>query len=925
MPSLPPPRVTELYYDGAWHDISSSMRESDPVTITRAATALGTRADPTAATATLDNRSGDYSPRNPLSNLYGKIGRNTPWRFSVIAGGPHLYLPPTGMYTVATPDTSALDILGDIDVRMDVALDVWDDPQLLAARYATGGNLGWALELGPDGHLFLTWSPTGASAQQRYTKSTAVVPATAGQRARVRAALDVDNGAGGCTTTFYVAFGNGPWVVLGAPVVSSGTTSLFAASAPLQIGDSDITLTPDGASGLPRAKGRIYGLQVYAGIGGVLRTNVVPAQQATAGARTFTDGTGALWTLTGAASLSNKQVRMEGEIPAWPPSRDLSGADATVQIAPAGIMRRLGSGNRPLDSALRRYIIGNAPLECWPLTDGEQATQGSPLLASTPAVSIGDPAPQWAKGAVASWIEPTLLFPAGASTQIEARPRVQGATASWSVDFVRSGLGGFEAVTVIDSGSGTNADPSTLWQLVLLAGLNQITVVRTVQLTDTSSVTTLGTIAAPGIFDSHPHHIRLSTVAGSSLTAWTVYIDGVIADGGAESGIGRPVGLIGYACDLGTDNPPPEVSLGYLTYWGDTAPDASDMYTAMMGFPGETAGARALRLSAENGVPVSLMGVAGESTELGTQEPQRYLESLDTIAAADLGVMLEQRDARALVYRARTTLYNQDPALTLDFANGEISAPFAPIDDDKLTENDVTVQRKGGASANAVRADGPLSVDAIGRYDVAPELSLAADTQTTQQAYWRMHVGTYDGLRYTKITVSLGNERAYTLVNDVLAVDVGDLIRLQNLPVDQQPGDVDLLVTGYDEEVGATAWTITYTCVPAGPWTVGVVADRTLGRADTAGSVLGSAVTPTATSLGVTTTTGPRWISTAEWPADFPFDVTCGGEVMTVTDVTGQRGDRFERSVTGGWGTATSGQAWTTTGGSSSDYSVQGG
>lgn len=62
MPSLPPPRTSELYYNGAWHDISGDMRESAPVKISRGVTALGARADPTTASATLDNRSGAYSP-----------------------------------------------------------------------------------------------------------------------------------------------------------------------------------------------------------------------------------------------------------------------------------------------------------------------------------------------------------------------------------------------------------------------------------------------------------------------------------------------------------------------------------------------------------------------------------------------------------------------------------------------------------------------------------------------------------------------------------------------------------------------------------------------------------------------------------------------------------------------------------------------
>lgn len=545
-------------------------------------------------------------------------------------------------------------------------------------------------------------------------------------------------------------------------------------------------------------------------------------------------------------------------MPAWPPSRDLSGADRTVQIAPAGIMRRLGSGNRPLDSALRRFIISAGPVECWPLTDGEQATQGSSLRGSAPATFNGDTAPEWGQGTVASWLEPTLLTSEDATGQILANLRAPVPAASWSVDFVRAGKTTSEFPSIRDSGQGTVADPSTTWNLFFLSTADKVQLTRDVY-TDTGLTSTvLADLTGTGLFHPLPHHVRLSTEVAGSNTLWALYVDGVLVAGGAEAGIGRPLRQVSYAWGFGNT-----LSLGYITCWGADAPAPADVYEALLGFPGETAGARMMRLSTENGVPAALLGQAATSTALGVQEPQRFLEALDTIAAADLGLVLEQRDARALVYRTRETLYNQDPGLTLDFANGEISAPFAPIDDDKLTENDVTVSRKGGGSANAVRTDGPLCVDAIGRYDVSAELSLAADSQTTQQAYWRLHVGTFDGLRYTKITVNLGNARAYALVNDVMAVDVGDLIRLQNLPADQQPGDVDLIVTGYEEEVGASAWTITYTCVPGEPWAVGTVGDSVFGRADTAGSVLVSSATATAATLSVNTTVGPRWVTGA--------------------------------------------------------------
>ncbi|WP_326659636.1 hypothetical protein [Streptomyces sp. NBC_00385] len=915
MPSLPPPRTTELYYGGAWHTISGDMRESTPVKISRGATAIGKRADPTAATATLDNRSGDYSPRNPLSALFGKIGRNTPWRFSVNAGGPRLDLT-SSTYTLSTPDASSLDILGDIDVRIDVAPTTWTSGQMLVNRYAVGGNLAWSLMLAPDGHLILNWSATGLSGAT-WAKST--IPVPGGRRRQLRATLDVNNGASGNTTTFYVAGSTGGWVQLGDPVVRAGTTSIYNATAPLHIGDPvAIAQTPDGDP-MGRLVGSVYGVQVYAGIGGVLRVDVAPEDQATPGTSSMTDGTGRVWTLTGGASLSNRHIRMEGEVPAWPPSRDLSGADRTVQIAPAGIMRRLGSGNRPLDSALRRYIIGNVPAECWPLTDGEQATQAASLLGSPAARFVGDVPPLWGRGEVASWLEPTLLTTDQASGQILATLQAPTATNEWSVDVVRGGATTAEFPSIRDSGRGTDADPFTVWNLLFLSTTDKVQLTRDVYTTDAGSTSMLADITLPELFEDRPHHVRLSVEEVGSSTGWTLYVDGESVAAGSVAGHGRPLRQISYAWGFGNT-----LSLGYITAWGATAPSPEDMYQALLGFPGETAGARAMRLSAENGVPASLVGVVDISEEMGTQEPQRFLETLDTIAASDLGMVLEQRDARALIYRPRHTLYNQVPTLTLDFANGEISAPFAPIDDDKLTENDVTVTRKGGASSTAVRTDGPLSVDAIGRYDVAPDVSLATDGQTVQQAYWRLAVGTYDGLRYTKITVDLGNERAYALVNEALAVDVGDLIRLRRLPADQQPGDVDLIVTGYEEEVGASAWKITYTCMPGEPWTVGIAGDPILGRADTAGCVLAAAVSSTATTLPVTTTAGPQWVTTAVHPAQFPFDVNVGGEQVTVAAVTGGVQDSFRRIVSSGWGTADSGQAWAVSEGTAGDFSADG-
>lgn len=75
--------IVELYYSGDWHDVTASddVYDRDPITITRGP-GDSEQTPPSTMTFTLENRDGKYSPRNPRSELYGVIGRNTPVRCS---------------------------------------------------------------------------------------------------------------------------------------------------------------------------------------------------------------------------------------------------------------------------------------------------------------------------------------------------------------------------------------------------------------------------------------------------------------------------------------------------------------------------------------------------------------------------------------------------------------------------------------------------------------------------------------------------------------------------------------------------------------------------------------------------------------------------------------------------------------------------
>src|SRR3546814_10702736 len=92
---------------------SASVRATSEITITRGLSSESdTDAEPMSCECDLDSRDLLYAPRNPESPLYGKIGRNTPFRISLETGGPY-FKGNSGIYDFSTPDNSAFDILGE--------------------------------------------------------------------------------------------------------------------------------------------------------------------------------------------------------------------------------------------------------------------------------------------------------------------------------------------------------------------------------------------------------------------------------------------------------------------------------------------------------------------------------------------------------------------------------------------------------------------------------------------------------------------------------------------------------------------------------------------------------------------------------------------------------------------------------------------
>lgn len=877
---------TELKIGGVWTDVTSDTYHRDLISISRGRRDEGSRADPGRCTITFNNRAGKYSPRNPVGAYYGLIGRNTPVRVAVYTGSTYLNVPGGAGDGATTPDTAVLDIVGDLDVRLELqGIAPWMPvgSSDLIGKYdnvTPSNQRSWRLE-GFNNGPRLSWSPDGTLASFRSANSTAPVPMPASGRIAVRATLDVDNGSGGCTVTFYTAASiAGPWTQLGDPVVAAGTTSIYASTTPLTVGDAT------NSTALPTAM-RVMAAEVRNGIGGTVVANPDFTAQA-AGATGFTDSAGRAWTVAGAAELTNRRPRFAGEISAWPPRWDVSGKDLYVPVTAAGPLRRLGQGKSPLQSPMRREFSSPARtgiVAYWPMEDGAEATALASAIAGQPALGIaGDVEP----AAYSTWAASAALPTMHTGRLAAALPAYTVGVQSELRLFAQTPAGGVGADQRLLSVSTTGS--AATWSLWVSASGADFAL---------RAYGTTGALLMDSGWSSYAaagrqieHGLQLIETGGN--VAWSFFgysiadssLSGAVVAGGTGGTLaGHTVGRV-VSVRVGEDGALGDTAVGHLAL-ANVADAYAATGSAMVAWAGESAADRIIRLCRETQVPLAMRSFTTSSAPLGPQRIATFLTLLEEAATADGSLVYEDRETVGLAYRTQASLYNQAAALALNYAAaGEVAPPLEPTDDDQGTVNDVTVKRQDGGSARAEQRTGPLSVldppAGIGRYDTELTLEVAADSQLADIAGWRLRLGTWDESRFPTVRVDLA--AGPHLIAAASAVDVRDRITISNPPPSLPPDLIDLIAEGCQERLGQYDWDLVFNCSPGGPWRVGVLDDTVLGRADTDGSQLAAGVSSTATSLSVATTSGPLWTTAA---AEFPFDVRVAGERLTVTNITG--------------------------------------
>lgn len=571
------------------------------------------------------------------------------------------------------------------------------------------------------------------------------------------------------------------------------------------------------------------------------------------------------------------EQRFQGYIdqytPKWP-----SGTNdrAEVEITASGNLQRLAQGAKPLESPMRRSIVGANPIGYWAM---EEPTGSNQIFSSLPG---GRPV------VVTGTVTTGQANDGLPGTKVAVKVGADGYLASgitysfsghWQVDWYAK-VPAPPASDTIVMRVWTAGSAIAYWEFI------QGGTTQKVRAYDASGAVLLTST----LFSTSPYqtsdwqHLRLMAQdAGGGNVQWQLVsfpIDGVgIAFGGTFAGvIGDP-----YYWQV-----PAQTTLADATYahlsiydaWNFSATDQS-----ARGWAGETPSGRIARLCAEAGVEVDVFG--SSTTTMGPQTASTFLDVLRECEAVDGGILYDGVTA-GLSYMAGPARYNRAVAMSLDCNHEHLTASFQPVEDDQRVRNDWTLSRPGGATVRYVDQD---HIDANGLYDDSNSVNVQFDAQLFEQTSWRVHMGTVEEMRVPGISINMA--RLSDLWADWLTMILGDWLTAINLPKQFPPGTLGMVIEGYVETWNAVSWQVDLNTAPSAPWRVATFAATTGDtseyalRGETDGSSLNAGISATATSFAVKTPTGPLWTRTSVTPDDFSFDIDIDGEQIRVDSVVG--------------------------------------
>jgi hypothetical protein len=937
----------EMQINGTWtsvirYDTNTKLLKANGIKITRGIGGLQDKTPPGTCTWAWQDPNGIFSNENPRSPYYGVLPRNTPVRVYVPRSQAALYCRygATGLgngdgIRASCPDTAGNSISGDIDIRVEFEplmfmrfgnrdANTFNSSMVLASKYVGSTNRGWYFRILETGTLGVGFSSSGSNSG---SNASSLPIDLSSPRTAVRVTIDVDNGSGNSVITFYQAPSlAGSWTQIGTQQTNAAFT-FFNNTAAIELGSinsGSVTALQPNFFGL---RGRIYGFELYSGIGGTLVAKFDPTAKAN-GTTSFADGLGNTWTVGSAGEITNAEYRFHGEFsaPVLNPNKSKNGTGLDIQIdgEAGGIIRRLQVNDAPLHSPLYRlmtsstyngpsangingYITGEDASAADTTTASSGITGANPavisditfngpdltLPGSAGVMTLGSTAPSFimtckaVKATTELHFVGMFKFPSiPVVDQVVFQIHTIGSSVvKWTFDVSSTGYGtrgydvdGVEVVTKTTT-FGTGAEPNK-WIAFHL------------QLTNNS-----------GTVDIKPEWMEMdSGLLYGQQGIGTVSFSGV--PGTISSVVVSGVGLAGMKLAHVLTS-----SYAGLIFWDSSTPLFARV---AKGYKSETADARFIRICGLIGVRPVIFGQLGGTEQMGAEPIDSGINVLYECAAVDGGMIIEATDQPAtLEYWTRNALENQVGTLALTWA--QLSEGLKATPDDTDVANDILLTRRNGGTAAATLTFGPMSVqpppNGINEVTDGPTINNFADSRLPALAQYLLLRRTWPTSRYPSVVIQMeradfsGNAALFLLA---MRQQLGMRLKIGTLPNFMAPETIDLLPRGITENLSNFEWQLNWACVPYGPYlgselgTTTPLQEFQYKAAHTTLSgvsqqQLNAAITASATSFAAKTLSGVLFDTAA---TNIPIMVD--GELMTVGSVSGTSSPQTLNSVTRG-------------------------
>jgi Glycosyl hydrolase family 26 len=534
--------------------------------------------------------------------------------------------------------------------------------------------------------------------------------------------------------------------------------------------------------------------------------------------------------VTGAAYTG---YRFCGEVTAWPPKWDPSGRDIYCDITAAGIWERMSQLITTLGSAYRRYYAGQAggaaPRAYWPCEDGTGSTGLIPY-----ASAAGTPPATWAFVSTGSGLSLAANSDFKGS---DAIVQLNAAAITFTVPAGGTATNNFTRFLMSVPKNGDSASGTTNWNLLEVDSAGTVAKFE-VYLNATGTLlmqlrNSGGTVIAQGTTTTNvkgqPYLVsaELAPSGGNVLFALSLIKPGSTTITETISGTltTATVGAIS-AVKISRAMQLMDTAIGHLAVFYGTPPTLVNSQFPLNGYLGERAMDRFTRLCAEMGIASETIGAPALTAQMGPQVDDTLSNLLQMIEDTDCGLLFESRGQFGLGYRSNASMANQAAAVVLPYDAALLDPSLAPVFDQQLTRNNITVTNWTGYTQGAILTAGAMSVlnppAGVGNgYAYQRNVSAANDSQLPGIANFLLNLGTVDEIRLPVVTLKMIRAANAAYFAAVPALRPGDYFQITSMPAYGGPATAKQLVQGYSETLRPREWTFTFNSVPETPWETG--------------------------------------------------------------------------------------------------------